>query len=559
MKMRNAFILLLTLILSSCGKNSVYLCLDDLGDREEYNSEIIIDCFDYKGQTVESIVLNGTELAMEKEIVLKNAGFYLLELHYKVNGVSLIDTSRFVILDPERGEAEWGLAKWIPKKVNSDEEFSNMTFIHPKIIPAGTIPLIAIAGDSILESKLYLEATIDLNPFAIKHGIGSFLLRNVTKQEIAGKVNEVPFTIQVDKFTASPYELSGELAGNVEIEENTIVSITGELMIPEGARLRILAGAYISISEKVNIVNNGTIEILGTQDNPVTFACASPEGYWGGIISKTAGNRLEATNSIFCQSGFHQGGEYDYGHAHRQALFYIENGSLFLDKCYMIDHAGQVVYPVNSLVSIRNCLFQRAITGGQINESQLEIQNTVFTDFPNDKEEYQDQDNDCLYISGSDADIDNCVFMYSKDDGLDSGGSAGGEITIKNSFFGSVFHEGAALSSGGNVVKNHTFINCTFQNCGQGIELGYSSPNHRVFVDSCRFIENGIGIRYGDNYTSPHNGSMSVKNSISINNYSEDIWNMLRENWSPDPEKITVENVRVSKKNPLYPELELYE
>lgn len=560
MKKRSAFIILPFLLLSSCGKMNTHLCLEDLMDKTEYKSEIVIDCFKYKGLQLDNIYINGVEKVMDDEIVLKNAGYYLLELQYTEEGITRVDSSRFVIFDPERGEAEWGLTKWVPKKVNRDPDFNKLTFVYPKRIPVGMpVPLIIIAGDSMLQSSLYLEAAFNESSFAIKHGIGSALIANVRNHELRGTVNEKPFSFRLEEFAEDPDELSGQLAGNYEIGENSLVSITEELRIPENVTLTIRAGTYISIAEKVNIINNGTIDILGTEDNPVTFVCSDPDRNWGGFISKTAGNTIQAQNTIFCQSGYHSGGEYDYGHAHSQALFYSESGSLVLDKCYMIDHAGQVFYPMKSYVSIHNCLIQRAITGGQINESQLEIHHTIFSDFPDDNTEYMDRDNDCLYLSASDADIDNCVFMYSKDDGLDSGGSEGGDIRVKNSFFESVFHEGAALSSSGNVFKSHTFKNCTFRNCGQGIELGYSSPNHSVVVDSCLFIENGIGIRYGDNYTTPHKGSMLVSNSLSIKNYSYDIWNMLRENWSPDPAKITFDNVSVSKENPLYPDLEIYE
>ena len=73
-------------------------------------------------------------------------------------------------------------------------------------------------------------------------------------------------------------------------------------------------------------------------------------------------------------------------------------------------------------------------------------------------DDFQDKDNDALYLSASDAEIENTTFMYAKDDGLDSGNQEGGEINLTNCRFEACFHEGAALSSGGTVVKNHTFI-----------------------------------------------------------------------------------------------------
>ena len=268
---------------------------------------------------------------------------------------------------------------------------------------------------------------------------------------------------------------------------------------------------------------------------------------------------MDVSHAIFSRSGYHTGGSFSYGHAHRQALIYSEQALLDFDHCYMVDHVGQIFYPVSSTLNISNCLVQKAMTGGQINNSDLILRNSIFTDFPDDSQNYQDNDNDALYLMGSNATISNSFFMYAKDDGLDSGGSSGGTIKVINSHFEAVFHEGAALSSGGTSTKTHHFTGCTFTNCGQGLELGYSSPNHLVMVDSCLFQKNGIGIRYGDNYTTPHLGKVLVSNSKSLDNTEYDIWNMLRENWSADTLKMEFNNVRVSMETPMYPHLPLNE
>ena len=121
------------------------------------------------------------------------------------------------------------------------------------------------------------------------------------------------------------------------------------------------------------------------------------------------------------------------------------------------------------------------------------------------------------------------------------------------------FHEGAALSSARSVVKLHRITNCLFANCGQGLELGYSSPNHQVEVESCRFVGNGIGIRYGDCYEMSHQGYIHVRNSESLENTVYDVWNMNREHWAADTSHMSFENVVVSTPNPMYPELITYE
>ncbi len=316
-------------------------------------------------------------------------------------------------------------------------------------------------------------------------------------------------------------------------------------------------GAVILIDEAVDINVSGPVIFSGTAANPIFLTCSRSDKFWGGFITRVAGGTIEARYTIFCQSGYHDTSGYNWGHSGRQALFYTEQSTLSLDHCFMVDHIGQIFYPQYATLTLDNILVQRAQTGGQINSSDLTLTNSIFTDFPNDSDVFEDADNDALYLSASDADIENTKFMYAKDDGLDSGNEEGGDINITNCRFEACFHEGAALSSGGNVVKNHTFSGCVFTNCGQGLELGFSSPNHLVVAEGCTFINNGIGIRYGDNYNwSNINGKMVIRNSSSLNN-KRDVWNMVRINWSPKIGNMSFENTTVSKFCPQYPELEI--
>ncbi|MBN1951478.1 MAG: hypothetical protein JW801_09755 [Bacteroidales bacterium] len=212
-------------------------------------------------------------------------------------------------------------------------------------------------------------------------------------------------------------------------------------------------------------------------------------------------------------------------------------------------------YPVNSRLQLESVLVQRAMTGGQLNYSTTTIKNSIFTDFPDDGSVYQDTDNDALYIDQSTVSNDSLKFMFTKNDGLDSGGGKGGTVSVTNSLFEACFHEGAALSGSNDVEKIYTFAHCKFKNCGQGLELGYSSPNHTEWVTDCRFENNGIGIRYGDNYDySSVEGQLFVDTTYRLYNVRE-VWNMIRNNCTPRTENMHLENVVVSVADPNYPEL----
>jgi hypothetical protein len=316
-------------------------------------------------------------------------------------------------------------------------------------------------------------------------------------------------------------------------------------------------GALLLVDEAADINVSGPVVFSGTAENPVLVTCSQGNRYWGGFITRVAGGTIDARYTIFCQSGYHDSEGYNWGHSGRQALFYTENSTLKLDHCFMLDHIGQIFYPQYATLILDNILVQRAQTGGQLNYSDITLRNSIFTDFPDDTYIFSDADNDALYLLASNAVIDNTTFMFAKDDGLDSGAGEGGEIAVTNCRFEACFHEGAALSSISPAVKNHTFSNCIFTNCSQGLELGYSSVNHNVTADNCMFLNNGIGIRYGDNYDwSEVGGKMMIRNSQSLNN-DRDVWNMVRMDWSPKLENLGFENTLVSKFCPQYPGLDI--
>jgi hypothetical protein len=553
-------ILLLFLALFSCNTVDTDLSLDELTDMEEYSGGMVVDCEKFQGEKTEWIRVNNSEKRNPGTLDLSKAGFYRIEVFTGCSsgGPEVI---RVVILDPDRGEAEWGLPPWTPAGVVTETiGDQDLLTIYPRNIPPGSgFPLIVVVGDHVTGSTANLNAAMGSTDFLVKRGVGSAWIPPGEQSSNLLKIDHRTFTVQTGTITSPPLSLGGVMNEDTRISAGSFVHISEDLTIPSGHSLTIETGVFIAVDPEVNIYNEGALIIEGSPESPVTITCADDEAFWGGVIGTGVGNLVEASHVIICRSGHHTGGANDYGHAHRQALFYCENGSLSLDHCYMIDHAGQIFYPVSASLEMEYCLVQRAKTGGQINDSRLVIDHSVFTDFPDDLTDYRDDDNDGLYLMESDATISHSVFMCAKDDGLDSGGSGGGKVHVSHTRFESVFHEGAALSSGGSVSKEHHFSNCIFTDCGQGLELGYSSPNHQVHVDSCMFIGNGIGIRYGDNYSTSHQGYLSVSNSESVENEIQDIWNMVRETWAADTFRMAFDNVWVTTGDPMYPQLKTHD
>jgi len=570
----NILALSLTLFTIACNKPTIVpepdpepdpnadFVLDEIVDKENYKGSMLVDCRYFNGLRTNRILVNQTEYLSPGTLDLSMAGYYRIEIFTKRVVSNPPNVIRMVVLDGERGQPEWGLPPWTPEGVQIEAiGTQEVTTIYPRNIPEDiSFPLIVVVDGELTRSLDNLKATAGKESFLIKRGVGSTWLASDDQVPENVLIDHRTFPIQTGTMADPPLSLSGVLAENTHISEGTYLNIPEDLTIPSGMILSIGAGSFITVAPGVNIFNAGALQFEGTAESPIALTCTNDQAYWGGVIGSENGNRVEASHTIFSRSGHHSGGEYDWGHAHRQALFYSENGSIAMDHCYMIDHIGQVFYSVSATLEIEHCLVQRAKTGGQLNESQVSIKHSVFTDFPDDSKVYKDSDNDGLYLIECIATISHSVFMYAKDDGLDSGGGTfGGDVRVTSTRFESIFHEGAALSGGSSSGKYQIFTSCIFQDCGQGLELGFSSRQHEVVVDSCSFIRNGIGIRYGDNYEYPNNGYISVSNSESLDNVSFDVWNMDREDWIADTSHMEFSNVWVTKANPMYPQLKILE
>jgi len=535
--------------------------LDDLSDKTDYLENMLIDCSFYKGLKVEKLLVNGILHDTDDVLELEGAGFYRIEIFQGRIGQAPTDLIRIVILDPERGNPEWGLPPWTPREpVYGAIGDLEPDLVYTRAAPAGAaVPLVILMGEQLTSSDLYLNAALGSTSFRIKRGVGSVQVQAENHNSML-QIDSRDFELDISIIQTPSLQLSGVLEADLQVPAGSHVHISDELTIPEGISLEIGSGSFITLASGINVINNGSLSLAGSAGEPVTITCSDKGAYWGGFIGRSSGNRIEASYTIFSRSGHNTGGEYAYGHAGRQALFYSENGELVLDHCFMIDHVGQIFYPLSCRLELTECLVQRAKTGGQMNQSEVFMDRCLFTDFPDDSEEYRDEDNDGLYLNECNAYIANSVFMYAKDDGLDSGASGGGEVQINSCRFEANYHEGAALSSGNPVTKLHHIRNSVFTNNGQGLELGYSSSNHQVIADSCVFLANGVGIRFGDCYDwGVYRGNLLVQNSLSLENTYHDVWNMNRRDWAADTSHMSFLNVYVSKPNPMYPELLVYE
>ena len=69
------------------------------------------------------------------------------------------------------------------------------------------------------------------------------------------------------------------------------------------------------------------------------------------------------------------------------------------------------------------------------------------------------------------------------DDCIDSGTGPGGNLTIRDTYIESCYHEGIALSDNGfDIPKTVRIEHVIVEDCQQGIELGFSTHLHTISV-----------------------------------------------------------------------------
>jgi hypothetical protein len=535
--------------------------INGVANKTNYTHALNIDIANFNSSIEYTTLLNNKIIDISDGYAITEPNFYTLKIISKLGESQRTDSVIFVILNPDFNETEWGLRTWIPSAYTLSN-FTTEAFesIYPtNFITGVNFPIIikTTNGENIQPLYLSIQNSFNNETFNLKRGIGSQEIKftsavsSVSLNYGAGSLS-IPINFETPVWTNLSDTIHSYYSG-----KNARIRIQDNVILPTNDTLYIDEGSIILIDEAININNYGFIKITGTDQNPVVITCANPSAFWGGFLSKGIGNKMEITGAIICQSGYHTSSEYNWGHAQRQALFYMNGTTFTITNSYILDHIGQIFYSLNSAnITISNSLIQRAKTGGQVNASQIHVENSIFTDFPNDSYIFQDNDNDAFYISGCNATINNSTFMFAKDDGIDSGGDDGGIVNITNCWFEAMFHEGIAMSSKNPSVKEHNISNSTFTNCGQGIELGFSSPNHTVNVENCMIYKNGIGLRYGDNYDwSIVAGWVNVSNTYSINNIDYDIWNMVRQYWAPKLNHMSFTNTHLSMFSEQYPGL----
>lgn len=314
--------------------------------------------------------------------------------------------------------------------------------------------------------------------------------------------------------------LSGVLTGDdlVWTNDQDIVLIS-DITIPQGETLTIGSGVRVKAAAKVNLVVEGAMEALGTKEEPILFA-AKDNNPWGGV-------RVMGGSALLNETWFTGGGgdgTFAFGHSKSQPVVFAQSGVVTLNGGGVVDNPGKAFGGKDATVTLTDTLVSRCDTGGEFEDSWVNMNGAYVVEIPNGDGLAADDDNDCVYLVGAMIEdgaervstLTNIVFFAGKDDGIDHNNA---RVLVDGAWIENMAHEGVAASNGRGIVVKNSVV----RKNNQGIEAGYGAPD--VVVDHCLVVENQVGLRFGDEYDWKATGKLTVKNTISVKNSKNNVLN----------------------------------
>jgi hypothetical protein len=346
-------------------------------------------------------------------------------------------------------------------------------------------------------------------PVQLYRGRGSTSARVETAGELKVRASLAAIAVERSVVIAQRprREIAGRLAGDaLRWDVAADVVVTGDVTIAAGERLVVARGARVLLGPRVNIDVDGEIVVEGTPEEPVLFTAQG--GPWGGL-------RLQKGGKGDLRAAFLTGGGGDdrrvFGHSDSQPVVFAVEADLSIEGGGLVDNPGKGVSSNRARVRLRDVLTSRCDQGGEHADADLTVEASHFVELPDGDGRLDDDDNDGVYVVALAAPpaagppvarFVDTVFAVTEDDGIDHNGAT---ILAERVWIERVPHEGVAASTGGRVTVRDSVIT----RCQQGIEAGYGAPE--VVVEHSLLWDNGVGLRWGDEYPTPNEGKLTAR------------------------------------------------
>lgn len=558
---------LLTLLVPAAA--SAAIAVSGISNKTSYSGNKTLTVANPAGFTT-TAMLNGNPISVGNAVTVSGASFYELIVTETPGGggAAITQTFMFNLREPGRGSSETGLPAFVAAPLVNDAPSAvntgNLVVTSPTAYP-DELPLPVVArlqkgnGDPLwLHSEVRSE-NFPSAPIQLRRGFGYTILPPQTASAIydaktAGLSVNAETTIETDTVWTT---VSGTIAADTNWGGNARIHVTGDLTINAGSTLTVGAGTIVKVATNGDLHVDGALVVNGTSANPVVFAPASSPARWGGFFLQKSTSNVNIMGAIFfgaCadQSWFNTHSGFA-SHRPEQAVFLVEpaGASLSLTECFLIENDGQLLHnDSGGDISLTHCLLQGAATCGELTGGTFIADKSALLAFPDATTDFGDGDNDAIYLTSGTHLMTNTVIGFTKDDGIDTGGSPSASTntttTVQFCWFESCLHEGMSNSG----AKTCRAEDTVFFNNGQTIECGYSGP--QSFLERSLSVANLTGARFGDNYDWSYTGNhLTVTDSLLLYNLYHDIWGYDWTSWTYNTSKMTVTGTLMTKAEDL--------
>lgn len=162
--------------------------------------------------------------------------------------------------------------------------------VDPPVEPPTTVTFDAATGDWLQETIDVFVSNLGVNAAATGADESVFAFTSVA--------TGLGSTVLPTDFTATQ-TLSGEITSDMMLDANEVYEIVGAVFVRDGATLTIPAGTFlfadpsnnaavsgdVTAADVIVVNQGGTLNAVGTADNPIIFSSSSQtSGSWGGIV-----------------------------------------------------------------------------------------------------------------------------------------------------------------------------------------------------------------------------------------------------------------------------------
>ena len=263
-----------------------------------------------------------------------------------------------------------------------------------------------------------------------------------------------------------------EVSGVLEDEVNNwsgVIRIIDDLTVPRGVELNISPGTIILVdgdaepqsSGGSDLIVSGSINCIGTSENPITITSSSEGNIWGQILFDESESALIKYTNIHRAGHSPKGGHTDHGRVLR-----VLGSNVLFEDCTISDNRGKIGQSnaqngKSCDLVFRRCHWARSVMGFETFDSGMIVENTYITDMLGVyREDGVTDDNDAIYLHESDEGqsliLKNVTVAYMDDDGIDT---LGAEVTAEGVICRNCGDKGISVFGGSFELKKGLLIN----------------------------------------------------------------------------------------------------